>query len=194
MAKRKIRQVIIQRKHDLTGKRFGRLVVLKFYSNHIQGRPNGRYWECACDCGNTNIVRGTNLKYGNSLSCGCGSSRHNAADINRTHGETSGWKHKVNQRTTEYQTWMGMKRRCYDKNMQNYGRYGGRGIKVCDRWLYGTEILTAFECFLEDMGRKPSVGLSLDRIDNMGNYDPGNCRWATLATQIKNRRKPMPRT
>lgn len=187
MAQKKIRQVIIQRKHDLTGKRFGKLTVVKFHGSYVEGRRPGRYWECLCDCGKTSIVYGSNLKWGDSTSCGCMSSRHAIKDVNKSHGETAGWKHKLRARTTEYQTWMGMRRRCNDKAMENYERYGAKGITVCDRWMRGTEDLSAFECFLQDMGRKPSPELSLDRIDNSKGYFPENCRWATKEQQANNR-------
>jgi hypothetical protein len=84
-------------------------------------------------------------------------------------------------KTVEYTAWLGMKQRCYDPNVRCFARYGGRGINVCDRWLH------SFSAFLADMGRRPSPSHSLDRIDNDGDYEPGNCRWATHAEQVFNR-------
>jgi hypothetical protein len=81
-----------------------------------------------------------------------------------------------------------MKRRCSDEEHISYKNYGGRGIQVCDRWLYGIEDKTGFECFIEDMGRRPDSQLSLDRINNDGDYAPDNCRWATRSIQQKNQR------
>ena len=102
---------------------------------------------------------------------------------NITHGYT-----RRGCRPTEYKIWEAMLRRCSNKNDPAYPRYGGRGIIVCGRWKFGTENKTAFECFLEDMGKRPSKKHSLDREENNGNYEPDNCRWATSSEQACNRR------
>ena len=81
--------------------------------------------------------------------------------------------------TAEYQAWVSMKRRCYSPKYNSFHRYGGRGISVCERWRHGQNGFTGFECFLKDVGKRPSSKHSLDRIDGDGNYEPGNCRWAT---------------
>lgn len=149
---------------DLTGKRFGRWHVLGFdridkHSNH--------YWFCVCKCGNKKSVSGKNLLRGRSKSCGC-----MAIENNTKHGM---WK------TPEYKTWQNIHTRCSNKNTEYYKNYGGRGIVVCKRW-------NSFENFFEDMGRRPSKNHSIERIDNDGNYEPGNCEWVTRTAQQHNNR------
>ena len=155
---------------DITGARFGTLVVLKRGANQKQG--SGR-WECACDCGKKCIVRASLLRSGAQSSCGC---LARAIDIARKtkHGK---------RHTPEYHSWAGMIQRCHNPNSHAYKKYyGSRGISVCSRWR------TSFEQFFEDMGNRPSAEHSLDRIDVNGNYEPENCRWATASQQSANRR------
>lgn len=146
---------------DMTGKRVGRLVVLKLA--YIKREA---HWLCQCDCGQLTNVAGSQLRKATTKSCGCGRKTQNGG-----HG------------TPEYTSWKDMKRRCYNPRARYYHIYGGRGITICDRWR------TSFVNFLADMGPKPFPEASIDRIDNDGNYEPGNCRWATKLEQSHNSRK-----
>lgn len=158
---------------DLTGTRFGRWYVLSRAENNRHKQPR---WNCLCDCGNEKAVIGGALASGASRSCGClNIDVHRATCIKRntTHGLT---------KTPEHDTWVNIRQRCENPKCLTYAKYGAKGISVCERWQ-------SFENFLADMGKKPTPKHTIDRFpNNSGNYEPGNCRWATQAQQQVNRR------
>lgn len=163
--------------HNLTGQQFGRLKVWTY-----MGRKGRRfYWGCQCSCGKLTAVTSDALKSGLTQSCGClHSERASAAKSVCVHGGYKGGK-----ASAEYYSWTAMKTRCHNPNSPDFKYYGGRGIRVCERWR------SDFQAFLDDMGPRP-VGMSLDRYpDNDGDYEPGNCRWATPKQQTSNRRKGL---
>lgn len=156
---------------DLTNQVFGRLTVIS-----RAGTQNKiATWNCVCSCNNKTVARSNSLKSGHTTSCGCyrDERQKEAGKFITVHG----MKH-----TNLYTTWESMKKRTSNPNCKDYSNYGGRGIKVCDRWL-------KFENFYADMGDKPHEWYSLDRYPDVnGNYEPSNCRWATSEQQNNNRR------
>lgn len=158
---------------EMVGRRFGRLTVVGRGPNYVQ--PSGQrktQWRLRCDCGNSFVANAHSLRRGATKSCGCFQ-----VSCHITHGEQRGYK-----TTPEYRAWNNMISRC-ETVTPGWKNYGGRGIKVCDRWR------SSYPAFLKDMGRRPSPKHSLDRIDNDGNYEPSNCRWATKAVQSLNKRQ-----
>lgn len=152
---------------DLSGRKFGRLTVVRFDS--VRNKSHSM-WLCDCDCGKTAIVSKVHLVSGRQKSCGC--LRREASRIRKsTHGMYN---------SPTYNSWANMIQRCTNKNSHKYPDYGGRGITFDSSWI-------RFESFLEDMGERPN-GTTLDRRDNDGNYEPSNCRWATIDQQANNKR------
>lgn len=159
---------------DLTNKRFGRLIAIKFaYSKKDSNGVPARYWVCKCDCGNTLITRVASLRSGKTKSCGC---------RNRTKPSNNITHHKSETRL--YYIYKGIKSRCFNPHNDKYMYYGGKGITVCDEWL-GKNGAINFLKWAEQNGYKE--GLTIDRINVNGNYEPSNCRWITHQEQMFNR-------
>lgn len=161
-----------RKKSELIGERFGRLLVIAEFGRNKFGDV---VWICKCDCGKESKPTTNNLKRGTTKSCGC-VAVENLVKRTTTHGCTN---------TPEYYTWQIMIDRCYNPKNKKYHRYGARGILVDERWL------NSFECFLEDMGKRPESNkkreYSIERKNNNGNYGPSNCYWGTQHDQHRNR-------
>jgi len=155
---------------DRIGQKFNRLTVISRAPN----KPNrrGTIWNCVCECGNSVTVQLNNLTSGNTKSCGCWNNEVRTKRLTK-HGLYG---------TPEYLTYHAMKARCLNQNEKCFKHYGGRGITICDSWL------ESFDNFLNDMGNRPSLNHSIDRIDNDGDYTPKNCRWVVVKVQANNKR------
>lgn len=161
---------------DLTGERFGRLTVLKRAGTNSSRKP---VWECLCDCGNSKNIVSQSLLNGTTKSCGCLRKEQLSKRL-RTHGM---------RKTRFYDIWYAMKRRCHDENSINYIYYGGRGIKVCDRWeLFENFMDDMYESYIDHVREHGENQTTLDRVDPDGNYSPENTRWSTYTTQNRNTR------
>lgn len=160
---------------DLCNKRFGRLTVIS-----KAGNKNGNvYWICSCDCGSQTIVNGYKLRSGETQSCGC-IRKERLSKMTKKHGLT---------KKSLYNAWLNMKTRCNNPNFIEYERYGGRGIKYCSEWEFFDNFMdwalkNGYQEIKDINGR---TKLSLDRINNDGNYEPSNCRWATRIEQARNK-------
>lgn len=157
------------------GRKFNRLrVVRKITPVRCRSDRVHFTWECVCRCGKTKEVRGNHLLKGLVQSCGCLQKETMARNGKgtRTHGKTG---------SVEHRAWIAIKQRCCDQNSESWNNYGGRGIKICDRWM-------SFDNFIKDMGMRPSPKHSINRKDNNGDYTPCNCEWAVAKVQQRNKR------
>lgn len=161
-------------KIDITGRKYGRLTVIKSLGN----KNKISLWLCKCLCGNERTISYGNLSVGHSKSCGC-LQKERTSKANFKHGFST-----KRNKTAEYRAWGGMISRCYDKNNKDYKNYGDRGILVCEKWK------NSFLLFLKEMGEKPKE-TSIDRIDVNGHYCKKNCRWADIYQQARNKRNSI---
>ena len=178
-------------KIDMTGKKYGRLIVLSYAGKKPRGKELVNVWNCQCECGNHCVVVGSDLRNGTTQSCGC-LHKDIVGNINKKHNLSCG---KCGNRL--YDLWKSIKYRCYNKNNKSYSRYGGRGIKVCDEWLHDFKAFYDWALANGYRDEKLPNGLNkwtIDRIDNNKGYSPENCRFITNQEQSLNKRNTIPQS
>lgn len=181
MCERNSKGQFVKCREDVTGQRFNHLVALGF-SHKNKNRKT--YWDFICDCGNIKTLRLDCVKSGNTQSCGCLKKEQDKVNLNRKGTKPMYEDIGALGNCVLYSRWKGMKRRCYNKNHNHYKDYGGRGITVCDEWLY------SFRNFYDwAIPNGFSEDLQIDRINNDGNYEPSNCHWVTAKENMNNTRR-----
>lgn len=167
---------------DMTGQKIGRLTVIRANG---QSRTRQMLWLCQCECGNQSTVFGGDLRDGHTRSCGCLKTELNIQRHTTHDGSRRMRKNGIREGHPLYDIWIGIRHRCHHQTNREYPRYGGRGIKMHPAWY------ESFPIFVSAVGERPSLEHSIDRIDNDGNYEPGNVRWATPKEQRRNSGKPI---
>ena len=172
-------------RRDIANQKYGRLTALE-YSHTVKsasGKSRRTYWVFQCECGNIKVLRMDGVVSGKIKSCGCLKKEQDEINLNRKGSKPTKYNSEGLSNHPLYHKWLGIKRRCYNKNDSSYDNYGGRGITMCDEWLYD------FKSFFDwSINNGWEEGLQIDRIDNDGNYEPSNCRFVDIKTNCNNRR------